>query len=276
MKILILFLRTIRHFLQQLFSEFINLLKYKTLQIDGKKALYIPTDFGKLLVPRHKFDDIIYAHVKKNLIYDRFIADLIIEYYLKSANKGLVLDVGANIGQMSLYVTNSILKLNHEKLNRPVLISIEAEPFLYELLKMNVKNFGYSSDIECHDIVAWSDQRFVNFPVPDLKKFSSWGSYGVEPSKNSKDRLLKTSTIDSIVNNRNVSVIKMDIQGSEFNALQGCLKTVAESKPTIIFEYEYKQSKILGVAFKDFLSLIESYDYKFLDMRYPNFVIGPK
>jgi len=276
MRALILILRTIKYSLEQLFSDLINTCKYRTSYIDGKKAFTITTDIGKLLVPNHKFNDIIYTHLKKNLIYDRYIADLMIEYHFKSTNKGLILDVGANIGQMSIYVANSIINSNHKMLTGPVLISVEAEPELYKLLKMNIQNNGFSSTIECHDIVAWSAQTSVNFPIPDLKKFSSWGSYGVEPLKGRKDRLLKAFTLDSIVKNRNVSVIKLDIQGSEFNALQGCLEIITKSKPVIIFEFEYRQSKILGVTFKDYLSLIENYNYKFLNMRYPNFVIGPK
>jgi hypothetical protein len=70
-------------------------------------------------------------------------------------------------------------------------------------------------------------------------------------------------------------VIKLDIQGSEFYALQGCLEIITKSKPVIIFEFECMLSKILGVTFKDYLSLIENYDYKILDMRHPNFIIGP-
>jgi FkbM family methyltransferase len=275
MKALILILRTIKYFFEQLFSNFTNRYKYKTSYIDGNTVFTIPTDYGNFLVPNHNFNDIIYTNIKKNLIYDRFIADLMIEYYYKSTNKGLILDVGANIGQMSLYIANSIANSNHKELTGPVLISVEAEPLLYKLLTINIQNNLFSSVIESHNIIAWSAQTLVNFPIPDLKKFSSWGSYGVEPLKGSKDRLLKANTIDSIVNNRNVSIIKLDIQGSEFDALQGCLQTITKSKPVIIFEFEYGLSKSLGKTFKDYLSLIENYDYKFLDIRYPNFIIGP-
>ena len=276
MKSLILVLRTIRNISKQLFVDFTNRYKYKTSYIDDKKVFTITTDCGNILVPNHKFNDLIITHIKKNLIYDRYIADLMIEYYYKSTNKGLILDIGASFGQMSLYVANSIVNSNHKALIGPILISVEGEPLTYKLLTRNIQNNGFSGVIESHGIIAWSAQTLVNFPIPDLKKFDSWGSYGVEPLKSSKERLLKTNTIDFIVNNRNVSVIKLDIQGSEFNALQGCLQTITKSKPVIIFEFEHKLSLSLGVTFKDYLNLIESYDYKFLDIRYPNFIVGPK
>jgi FkbM family methyltransferase len=160
------------------------------------------------------------------------------------------------------------------KLNRDMLAKKAMEKEIE--ITRNIQNNGFSGVIESHGIIAWSAQTLVNFPIPDLKKFDSWGSYGVEPLKSSKERLLKTNTIYFIVNNRNVSVIKLDIQGSEFNALQGCLQTITKSKPVIIFEFEHKLSLSLGVTFKDYLNLIESYDYKFLDIRYPNFIVGPK
>ena len=86
---------------------------------------------------------------------------------------------------------------------------------------------------------------------------------------------METTTIDSIVNHRKVSVIKLDIQGSELHALKGGMVTIRESKPIIIFEFEHALSKALGFTFKDYLYFIESIHYKIIDMKYPNFVLGP-
>ena len=269
-------LRKFNNTIQQFLVDISNNFKYRTLTVNSNKAFYCETDLGKLIIPSHKFNDIIYVNIKENRIYDKFIADLVVSYYLQSTTRGLIVDVGANIGQMSIYITKSIIDLKHDVTTMPFLISIEAEPFMHKLLSMNIENLGLLGTIEVHDKVVWSDKTQVNFPVPDFKNFSSWGSYGVAPKNIRNSRILETATLDSIIDGRKVSVIKLDIQGSELHALKGSLATINQSKPIIIFEFEHELSRNLGVNFKDYLDLIETMNYKIIDMKFPNFVIGPK
>ena len=76
------------------------------------------------------------------------------------------------------------------------------------------------------------------FPVGSNKGLGSLQrNYDLSDSEELK---IETIVIDDYRDqfDKAISLIKIDVQGAEFNALQGMQKTIQEHKPVIIFEIE--------------------------------------
>jgi len=74
-------------------------------------------------------------------------------------------------------------------------------------------------------------------------------------------------TIDMICHLYNIEpdVIKMDIEGCEFNALRGANNTILKYQPTLFMEIHPKFMDMYQTTITDIISFIDSINYKVLD-----------
>lgn len=73
---------------------------------------------------------------------------------------------------------------------------------------------------------------------------------------------------DSIPDNEHIDFIKIDIEGGEFHAIKGGMKTIRRGKPVIVFEAGSKSTGQYGVSADDFFSLItEALQYEVSTME---------
>ncbi len=129
-----------------------------------------------------------------------------------------LLDCGAYIGDSSLVLSKEFTSLNKIYAFEP-----------------NIENFQTLQD----NMVAWKLQNVVpvNAGVSDENKtigfINDKLSSRIDESATNKIDLLK---IDDFAekNNLNVGVIKMDIEGEEYHALQGAMNTIKSSKPILL------------------------------------------
>ena len=116
----------------------------------------------------------------------------------------------------------------------------------------------------------------MHFPAHDLKKYGTYGSYGID-YVNKKGRPVKTLRIDDINFDLPVSFMKIDIQGGDLFALKGAINTIAKYKMPIIFEYEYTFEEELNLNFQEYVDFVQSINYKFERViQGHNFLIVPK
>jgi len=87
--------------------------------------------------------------------------------------------------------------------------------------------------------------------------------------------LLTSITLDEEVSHPTVSVIKVDVQGSDLKALRGACNIINRDKPVIIFEFEQQFVDEFGFTFQDYIDFIDSIAYRFESMIYKNFVCVP-
>ena len=146
-------------------------------------------------------------------------------------NKTLAIDVGANIGNHSIFLKSFIC--DH-------LIAIEPNPTILPILKRNLeKNIDSYSLYEC---AVGDSVGTGSLSIPDGSNDNvgmakiSYGSSG--------DNNIPITTLDQIINewqNKQsdafkISVIKIDIEGMELPALNGAEKLIKYHKPHIFAE----------------------------------------
>jgi FkbM family methyltransferase len=232
----------------------------------NKPLHFYETDIGNYYVPADAFKDNIVIRMKKGKIFEQEIVDVANRYVRKGTT---VLDVGANLGQMSLFFS----KFTGE--NGQVL-AFEADDFIYEILKKNIdaNNCKNVKAILC--AVYDCDGKKMFYPVQDFKRFGSYGSYGLSPIVK-EGRSINTITIDSLNINKPISFMKVDVQGSDLFALRGAVETIEKNRMPIIFEFEQQFQAEFNTTFQDYLDFIQSISYEVEEVvNKINYLIVPK
>jgi FkbM family methyltransferase len=173
--------------------------------------------------------------------------------------KLLFLDCGCNYGFYSMY-TASLSKYNN-------VISIEAskntsKEFLKNLKLNNFKNIiFYNKGISDLDNVDISFNESEN----DWESSQTHKNFKIKKIDN-----IKSITINSLTNSYRLedykTIIKLDIEGNEMNAIQGGLEFIKKSSPIIIIEfskYIFENKNNIDYL-KNFLT---NFDYSIYDTK---------
>jgi FkbM family methyltransferase len=129
-----------------------------------------------------------------------------------------ILDCGAHIGLASIYYAS--------RFPEAVIHGFEADPDLCRLAESNVRNLNLSHRITMHPKAIWTHDRGIGFnrTGDDSGNVSAMGSTQI-PSVSLKEWIL----------NHQVDLIKMDIEGSEYEVLRDCREALKEV-PYVLLE----------------------------------------
>jgi FkbM family methyltransferase len=179
--------------------------------------------------------------------------------YLEEAHLPLVLrkllkpnsnavDVGAHIGSFTSLLLQVAPKGRH--------IAIEASPSKSAWLK---KRFH---GVDVHSVAASDSNGTATFQ--EDTQLSGFSRLAAESTNDHCiSYTVETCCLDSVLNGRDVNLIKIDVEGLELSVLRGATETIKRSRPAIIFECgaEY--------ALRDQgISRRELYDYLTRDLNY--------
>lgn len=230
-----------------------------------KDIKYYKTGTGSYYLPADAPLDIIIHYIKAGKIFEPEIVETAGKYITKGST---VLDIGANLGQMSLLFS---------KMTGPEgqVLSFEADDFIFYLLQKNI------TANRCENIRAFyggvfdKSKDMMYYPEPTFERFGTYGSYGLDPNASS-GRKVPTLTIDDLDIQSPISFMKVDIQGSDLFALKGAIKTIERHQMPIIFEYEEQFQEEFQVSFQDYLDFIHSISYKVVKVvNQINYLIMP-
>jgi FkbM family methyltransferase len=140
----------------------------------------------------------------------------------------IVFDVGANLAGLSILMS---------RLTGPkgIVCAFEASPRIIELTHGNIIASG------CNNIQLYHNAIFSE-SGKDLMIYAGGhlndSIYNQGEFQNNVGKMVKTMSLDDFVNHTGLipDVIKMDIEGAEFDALQGMQTKVLISKPHLILE----------------------------------------
>ncbi|MDW8347198.1 MAG: FkbM family methyltransferase [Bacteroidia bacterium] len=233
--------------------------------IEDDLALY-ETPIGKYFLPYNIKTDVVINAMKNGKYFDLEIIKIAQEYIQKGT---VVLDVGANFGQMSILFSELVGKDGK-------VYAFDADDFVFDILQKNIK-INNCTNIEpifgaVHEL---ENQTFI-FPKQDFKRFSAYGSYGIDP--NAKEgRKVPSVTIDSLNITQPISFMKVDVQGSDIFAMRGAIETIKRHRMPIIFEFEQQFQEEFKTSFQDYVDFVNEIGYKFekivMDI---NYLIVPK
>ena len=224
------------------------------------------TSTGVYFLPKFAFSDIIVKEIKKNKIYDK---DIYLEAKKFIKPKSIVIDIGANFGQLSILFS---------KLYKDVEVhSFEASKFIFNILKKNIE--VNNANVVAYNL-AITDNKYEELYEPRIK-FKDCSTYGAYPLINDKNDLNKKNRIsanklDNINFEKKISFIKIDTQGMDIKVMIGAKKIITENQCPVIFEYEEDLEKKHGHTFQDVVNFVKGINYNFYKIIYNiNYLIIP-
>lgn len=200
----------------------------------NKFLFYLKYNFKRQLRIFFKIDQIIYIDNKKIILppghllslyetvypeYDRFLPTVI----GKIKENEAIIDIGANIGD-TLF---RLLNIN----TRPYYYCIEADNFFFEYLQKNKKSL---------DVNIQSKIILIKTLVGDQLKGNLSETTTGTKSLIESDSDIKSKKLDDIIIEykiKNIKLIKVDVDGFDYNILFSAINELKNNKPDIFFEY---------------------------------------
>jgi FkbM family methyltransferase len=236
-----------------------------TLPINQKLSFF-QTATGDYFLPTDVTTDVIINDIKAGRVFEAEILEAAKEYITEGST---VLDVGASFGQMTILFSEFVG-------NRGWVFSFEADNLTFWLLEKNIAANNRRNIISIGKAVYDKSDRQMFYPLPDFKRFGSYGSYGLDPNAQ-EGRKVETIAIDDLNIQTPISFMKVDTQGSDLFVLRGAVETIKKYQMPIIFEYEKQFDREFNTSLDDYLEFIDSISYRVEKIiNSINFLIVPK
>jgi FkbM family methyltransferase len=208
--------------------------------------------------------DIFYLDLFENMCHGYFYygelphekyTDAFLKKYVKSGDT--IIDVGANIG----YYTRIASALTGKKGR---VFAFEPMPSAFNLLIANTKNL---INVKSHEIAISDIKGKSRFSIQKYGDTSSLVTN--RPAKSVIT--VQTNTLDNIFQNENkIDLIKIDVEGFEYEVIKGAIKIIQAKSPLLYFEHIDKYTSNRGLTIDDFKALLEPLNYS-LGWVNPNF-----
>ena len=172
--------------------------------------------------------------------------------------KVFLLDCGSNYGFYSFYVAS--LSLGNQ------VLAFEASPETFNSFKANLELNNFRN-IDCRNLaISEVSGKFISF----YESYNDWESSATHNKfKNNKIVNIETTTIDQELSKKDLSnfvvIIKLDIEGNEFNAIEGGKVSILKYEPLIIIELSRYNFNNQNYNFNFFRKFLNDSKYKIYD-----------
>jgi len=231
----------------------------------GPSALY-HTPLGRYVLPTDAPRDVIALCMKAGQIFEAEIIDILRPLIVPGQ---VVLDVGANFGQMALIFSDLVGPTGRVH-------AFEANEYVHDILCRNIRANRRTNINPVYAAVYERSGEELVFPPPDFSQFSAYGSFGLDPAATTGPRVT-TLALDDMVINAPVCLMKIDVQGADLSVLKGARGLIARHRMPIIFELEEQFLDRFGESREDYFRFVDEIGYEVVQIvNGINFVITPK
>ncbi len=186
------------------------------------------------------------------------IFELELAQYFEIEATRVFVDVGAHIGRYSLAMSEHSERV----------IAFEAEPRNFSVLCQNIRINNLEEKVR--PILAACYDR--EGQVVELHLSQRRGAHSLVGTKERNSIYVKTATVDQSLRTfeiayRKVGLMKIDVNGAEYEVLKGALNVLREGRPLIIVEITMKLDQIR--------ELLAESGYELQEVRAPNYICVP-
>jgi FkbM family methyltransferase len=181
------------------------------------------------------------------------------QHFYKVKSKDVVVDAGANCGHLSVFFSK--------------LVGKEGRVYAFEPDKFNIERINNNRDvnrdlfdnIKIEELLLWNENKWIDF-----NEAGTVGSSAVWIADGDNCVQKEAVRMDDWVIKNNITkldFIKMDIEGAEIEALDGCVKTIEKLKPNFaIASYHIVNGEATYVKVEAFFKKM-NYPYKTVRFR---------
>jgi FkbM family methyltransferase len=137
---------------------------------------------------------------------------------------GAAIDVGANVGNHSLYFSDFFESV----------YAIEPNPRTYKVLCLNAE---LADNVHCIQVGASDVERTAVLHIEPNNIGGSFVAHSAAATSAPSSQVVELKTLDSLFTDApNIKLIKLDIEGHEREALLGAREIIAKQQPIVLFE----------------------------------------
>lgn len=229
----------LRMFVYEMLYSAAKLINYRKNYPSPFRADYVETVFGKFSVRPRTAD---MSNVSP--AFERRDIDFLLKLLGKFRDAGrrvLFLDIGSDIGTFAVTVANRFRE--YEGLR---VIAYEPAVESFALLVENISLNGLDARVEACNLALYSeDKRELILNYNPL----SPGSSGLGPGESAIAQRVVTITLDSALHAKlddfDVLVLKLDVEGVESEVLRGGEKTFSSGKETILLVEDFVNPEVI-------------------------------
>lgn len=192
-----------------------------------KGATVVNTLFGFKIELNPSIDLNIENVIYERGVYEQATTEFIQEYLNKGAT---FVDAGANIGYLSLVAASVVGEKGNVYAFEPVkstfdLLQRNAE--LNQFTQIKCKQFGLGSQSE--EVVIYSENQ-------------NRGGASIVNRRSEQKETIQICPLDAILSEEKVDLLKIDVEGYEFEVLKGAEEIIRKDHPAIILEYSQQRN----------------------------------
>lgn len=201
-------------------------------------------------------------------LHEKYLLEYIFSILPNKYKNGICIDVGANIGNHSLFFSNYYDEIH----------SFEPVLSTFKSLELNILINGLDDKIKTHNIALSSSDSYLRFfedNSGDIGRSKVAAKHEIKPS-GVIEYMVKSITGDDYFNgSTNINMIKIDAEGHESDVIDGLGKVIKMNHPIILFEANARDGDSNAIAdlkklgYKYFYSpQIKFYSIKFKALKY--------
>jgi FkbM family methyltransferase len=181
------------------------------------------------------------------------VEDIVLESIFAALPKNAVcIDVGSNKGKVLDPMRNAVTQGHF--------FAFEPIPYLYDLL---VSKYRSDTRVELINMALSSRPGEAKFYVNE----TDFGLSGLNdrPNRMGQNKVreiaVKVETLDRVIGERRVDLIKIDVEGAEYDVLTGAYGTLARCRPIVLFEFGLGGADYFGVDAVKMFQFFETLGY---------------
>lgn len=213
-------------------------------------GVVVDSDFGLIVCDPND------RHVSRQLLkWRHYNPDEARKYQVLLKQTSTALVIGSHIGALALQLAASVDKLT----------CVEANPFNYDLLKLNVAMQNLSSKVNCVNVAVAEQAGLVEFVC---SKDNTGGSkvkpkhFDVDFRYDQPESIeVTTISLDTLFIGKSFDFILMDIEGSEFAAIRGGRDLLLRCRAFVVEFVPRHVERVAGVSINDFAATLLSLDF---------------
>ena len=200
----------------------------------------------RIIIEGYHVDDLIFDRIVTG---KTFYEDKLLEKARSLNLKGVYVDVGANIGNHSIYFNRFC--------GSTVVYSFEIDHKIFALLKKNMENNCSEDTYHLKEIGILDNKGFVD--ISDTNHLNA----GMTKIVNVEGTEKKVNTLDNLLASvKNIALIKIDVEGLEMQVINGAQKILKDQSPVIFAELATE------TEFKFFKNELSKYGYTTDNVNY--------
>jgi FkbM family methyltransferase len=175
-----------------------------------------------------------------------------------------VLDGGANIGLLTLRFSDLVGSGGH-------VVAVEPGPRALEGLRWHVEH-NTLSNVRVEPVGLSDEEAEQNYKVPDFHNLGA-GTLGPTAGRfggRARDRtMIRTLRGDALLDPDDTRplFLKLDIEGFEFRALRGLLRTIRARHPAVLTEVNKEALELNGTSAREITDLLTAEGYRMFGLR---------